>query len=112
MENKKLKTLSIAALVVSVLPLTTLVPVFLKLTLPEGVNTAWAGINVVCVVVGLILSIVCVKGEKSRSAVNIASTASAFCGLLMIGIVALALFMTYFVPFTFCADDFNHWHFH
>lgn len=96
MENKKLENLSIVALVVSVLPLTTLVPVFLKLTLPEGVNTAWAGINVACVVVALILSIVCVKGEKSRSAVNIASTVvSIFWGLLMIGIVALALFMTY-----------------
>ena len=96
MENKKLKKLSIAALIVSVLPLTTLVPVFLKLTLPESVNTAWAGMNVACVVVGLILSIVCVKSEESRSAVNIASTAvSVFLGLLMIGIVALALFMTY-----------------
>lgn len=96
MENKKLKTLSIAALIVSVLPLTTLIPVFLKLTLPEGVNTVWAGINVACVVVGLILSIACVKGEKSRSAVNIVSTAtSAFLSLLMIGIVALALLITY-----------------
>lgn len=96
MENKKLKTLSIAALVISVLPLTTLVPVFLKLTLPERVNTAWAGANIVCVVVGLILSIICVKSKESRSAVNIASTAvSAFLGLLMVGIVALALFMTY-----------------
>ena len=55
MENKKLKTLSIAALIVSVLPLATLVPVFLKLALPEGVNTVWAGANVACVVVGLIL---------------------------------------------------------
>ena len=96
MENKKLKKLSIAALIVSVFPLTTLVPVFLKFTLPESVNSAWAGMNVACVVVGLILSIVCVKSEESRSAVNIASTAvSAFWGLLMIGIVALALFMTY-----------------
>ena len=95
MENKKLKTLSIAALIVSVLPLATLVPVFLKLALPEGVNTVWAGANVACVVVGLILSIICVKSDESRSAVNIASTAiSAFLSLLMIGIVAMALVMT------------------
>ena len=91
MENKKLKTLSIAALVISVLPLTTLVPVFLKLTLPERVNTAWAGANIVCVVVGLILSIVCVKSKESRSAVNIASTSvSSFLMLLVLGILALA----------------------
>ena len=96
MENIKQKSLRIVALIVSVIPLVTLVPVFLKFTLPENVNSAWAGMNVACVVVGLILSIVCVKSEESRSAVNIASTAvSTFLGLLMIGIVALALFMTY-----------------
>ena len=95
MENKKLKTMSIVALIVSVLPLATLIPVFLKLSLPEGVNTAWAGTNVACVFVGLILSIICVKSGESRSAVNIASTAiSAFLSLLMIGIVAMALVMT------------------
>ena len=67
MEKKKLKKLSIAALIVSVFPLTTLVPVFLKFTLPESVNSAWAGMNVACVVVGLILSIVCVKARKAAA---------------------------------------------
>ena len=91
MENKKLKKLSIAALIVSVLPLTTLVPVFLKFTLPESVNSGWACMNVACVVVGLILSIVCVKSEESRSAVNIVSTSvSSFLMLLVLGILALA----------------------
>lgn len=96
MENRKLKNVSIAALIVSVLPLATLIPVFLKLTLPEGINAVWAGANVACVVVGLILSIICVRSDKSRSAINITSTAvSAFWSLLMIGIFAMALFMTY-----------------
>ena len=96
MENKKLKSLSIVALIISVLPLVTLIPVFLKITLPEGINTVWAGTNIACVVVGLSLSIICVKNEESRSAANIISTVvSALLGLLMVGIVALALFITY-----------------
>lgn len=96
MENKKLKTLSGVALVVSVLPLATLIPVFLKITLSEGISTAWAGVNLVCVVVGLILSIVCVKSNENRSPVNIASTViSAFWCLLMAGIVVLALLLTF-----------------
>ena len=43
MECKKLRTLSKVSLVISVLPLATLIPVFLKLTLPGGVSTAWGG---------------------------------------------------------------------
>ncbi len=42
MENKKRKTLSMAALIVSILPVATLVPVFLKVTLSERVNTVLA----------------------------------------------------------------------
>ena len=96
MENKKLKTLSSVALVVSVFPLATLIPVFLKITLSDGISTAWAGVNIVCVVAGLILSIVCVKSNESRSPVNIASTViSAFWCLLMAGIVVLALLLTF-----------------
>ena len=96
MENKKLKSLSIMALIISVIPLATLIPVFLKITLPEGVSTVWAGVNIASAVVGLILSIVCVKSEESRSPVNIASTiVSAFWCFLMIGMVALALLLTF-----------------
>lgn len=96
MENKKLKTLSIVALIVSILPLATLVPVFLKITLPEGLNTVWAGVNVASAVAGLILSAICVRSDESRSPVNIASTVfSAFWCLLMMGMVVLALFMTF-----------------
>ena len=96
MECKKLKTLSRISLVISVLPLATLIPVFLKLTLPEGVSTAWAGVNIACVAAGLILSIICVRSNESRSLVNIASTViSAFWCLLMAGIVALGFFLTF-----------------
>jgi hypothetical protein len=94
METKKMKTLSMVSLIISVLPLTTLIPVFLKITLPEGVGTAWAGTNIACVVVSLIISIICVKNRESRSAVNVISTLiSGFWGLLMIGIVILAMFL-------------------
>ena len=96
MENKKLKIISMVSLMVSVLPLATLIPVLLKITLPEGVSTAWAGVNIVCAVAGLILSIICVRSNESRSIVNIVSTViSAFWSLLMAGIVVIALFLTF-----------------
>ena len=96
MENKKLKTLSLVSLIISIIPAVTLIPVFLKITLPEGVSTVWAGVNIASAVVGLLLSIVCVKSEESRSPVNIASTiVSSFWCLLMIGIVVLALFLIF-----------------
>ena len=96
MENKKRKTLSMAALIVSILPAATLVPVFLKIILPEGVNTVWAGVNVVSAVAGFVLSGICVRSDESRSPVNIASTLiSAFWCMLMMGMVVLALFLTF-----------------
>ncbi len=96
MECKNKKTLSKVSLVISVFPLATFIPVFLKLTLPGGVSTAWAGVNIACVVAGLILSIICVRSNESRSLVNIASTViSVFWCLLMAGIVALGLFLTF-----------------
>ena len=96
MECKKLKTLSKVSLVISVFPLATFIPVLLKLPLPEGVRTAWAGVNIACASAGLILSIICVRSNESRSLVNIASTAiSVFWCLLMAGIVALGLILTF-----------------
>lgn len=95
MENKKLKNLSVVALMVSVLPLATLLPAFLKITLSEGVCSIWAGVNIVSVLVGVILSMICVWSKESRSAVNIVSTVvSVFWLLLMAGIVALAFILS------------------
>lgn len=85
-----------AALIISIFPASTLVPVFLKITFPEGVNTVWAGVNVASAVAGFILSGICVRSDESRSPVNIASTLiSAFWCLLMMGMVVLALFLTF-----------------
>ena len=90
---KKLQKLSLAALIVSLLPLATLVPVFLKITLPDGVRTVWAVCNIVLVLAGLSLSVICVK---SRSGVNILSTIiSVVLALMMLGIVALALVLNF-----------------
>lgn len=98
MEIKKMKALSLVSLIISVAPAATLIPVFLKITLPEGVNTVWAGVNIVCAVVGLLLSVVCVRSDESRSPVNIASAiVSTFWCLLMIGVVAMAVLLTFLV---------------
>ena len=96
MERKKLQSVSIAALIVSTLPLAALAPSFLHLSLSDGDRTTWAGANVVFILLGLILSVVCVRSRESRSIINIVSTAiSVFWLLLMVGIVALAMFLTF-----------------
>jgi len=94
--TKKHQKLSLAALVVSLLPLATLVPVFLKVTLPDGVRSVWAIVNIVSALAGLLLSVICVKSEESRSAVNITSIiVSVLLVLMMLGIIALALVMNF-----------------
>ena len=90
--TKMLQKLSLAALIVSLLPLLTLVPVFLKITLPDGVRMVWAICNIVLALAGLLLSVICVKNEESRSIVNIMSTlVSVVLVLMMLGIAVLAL---------------------
>ena len=94
MENKKLKSLSIMALIASVLPVATLVPAFFKITLSDGVRTVLTGLNIVFVLLGLLLSVVCVRNKESRSIINIMSTViSVLWILMMVGIVGLALFV-------------------
>ena len=94
--TKKLQKLSLAALIVSLLPLATLVPVFLKITLPDGVRMVWAICNIVLALAGLLLSVICVKSKESRSAVNIMSTViSVALVLMMLGIVALAMALNF-----------------
>lgn len=94
--EKKLQKLSLAALIVSLLPLATLVPAFLKITLPDGVRTVWAICNIALALAGLLLSVICVKSEESRSIVNIMSTIiSVVLVLMMLGIAALALVLNF-----------------
>jgi hypothetical protein len=76
--------------------LAALVPVFLKITLQDGVRIVWAICNIVLALVGLLLSVICVKSEESRSTVNIMSTViSVALVLMMLGIVALALVLDF-----------------
>ena len=94
--TKKLQKLSLAALIVSLLPLVTLVPVFLKVTLPDGVRSVWAIVNIASALAGLLLSVICVKSEESRSIVNIISTVISMALVLMIlGITALAIALNF-----------------
>ena len=58
MENKNMKTLSMAALIVSILPVATLIPVFLKITLSDGVRTAWAGAKKMDFLIELIVNFI------------------------------------------------------
>lgn len=94
--TKSKQKLSLAALTVSLLPFLTLVPVFLNVTLPDGVCAVWAVCNISLATAGLLLSLVCEKSGKSRSAVNILSTiTSAALVLMMLGIAAFALALNF-----------------
>lgn len=95
-DEKKLQKLSLTALIVSLLPLLTLVPVFLKITLPDGVRTVWAVCNIALVPVGLLLSAICVKSGESRSVVNIMSTIiSVVLVLMTAGIMVFILLLNF-----------------
>ena len=65
MEKKKLQSVSVAALIVSILPLAALAPSLLHFSLSAGIRTAWAGANTVFVLLGLTLSVVCVRSRKA-----------------------------------------------
>ena len=94
--TKKLQKLSLAALMISLLPLATLVPVSLKVTLPDGIRTVWAICNIILALAGLLLSVICVKSEESRSLANIMSTIiSVVLVLMMLGIIALAWILNF-----------------
>lgn len=96
MENKKFKKMSIAAVAISVLPLATFIPSLLNITLSDGVRSVWAGVNIVSVLIGFVLSVICVKNHDSRSIVNIIGIViSSLWILLICGILALAVFLNY-----------------
>lgn len=96
MEHKKLQKTSVAALTFSALPLSTFIPVLLKITLTDEVRSIWAGANIVFVLAALSFSVICVRSSESRSSVNIISMAiSAFWVLMIVGIVVLALFLNF-----------------
>ena len=93
---KGLQKTSVVALAAGVFPLLALVPVLLKITLPAGAGSIWAGANIVAALAGLCLSIACVKNKKSRSGINIAALLlNVSWGLMMAGIVVVALILNF-----------------
>lgn len=96
MVKKKLKTLNMVALIVSVLPVLTLIPIFLKITLSNGVRFIWTGANIVFALSSMLLSVICIRHKGNCSTVNIISMViSTLWILMMIGIVVLALFINF-----------------
>lgn len=96
MENKKLQKLSVTTLMISILPLATFVPTLFQITLADNVRSILAGVNIFSVLLGLVLSVICVKNRDSRSTINIISTViSSFWIMLMCGIVVLSLFINF-----------------
>ncbi len=96
MENKRLQKLSVAALVISILPLVSFVPALFHITLGGSLRSVLAGVNIFSVFLGLALSVICVKNRDSRSVINIISTIiSIFWAALMCGIVILSLFINF-----------------
>lgn len=95
MEKKKYYKLSIATLIISIMPLMTFIPIIFQIPLLANVRGMWAGANMLFVMLGFILSVICVKSKESRSAVNIvAMLVSIFWVLLIIGIVGLAVLLS------------------
>ncbi|MDE5699793.1 MAG: hypothetical protein K2I96_20715 [Lachnospiraceae bacterium] len=96
MENKRFQKLSVAALIVSILPLATFVPILFNMVLADNIRSIWAVVNILSVFWGLVLSIICVKSRDSRSMINIVSTViSSFWIVLICGIVILSLFINF-----------------
>lgn len=94
MNKKPLQGCSIAALLLSLLPLAALLPSRCNFSVPDGVRTLWACANIVFVLLGLSLSLLCVRSKESRSAINVAAAAvSSFWLLLMAALLALALIL-------------------
>lgn len=85
MANKKFQRLSTVALIASLLPLATFVPVLLNISLSDGTRTIWAAGNMVFAFLGVVLSVICVKNPESRSVMNIASTIISLIWVLNIG---------------------------
>ncbi|WP_027399990.1 hypothetical protein [Anaerovorax odorimutans] len=96
MKNEKIQKLGIAALIISILPLATFVPVLFKITLSDVVRNIWSGVNIVFAFTALCLSVICIRISKRRNIINIISIViSIFWVMILLGIVALALLLNF-----------------
>lgn len=95
-KDENFTKLSLAALVFSLFPLFTLFLTLLKISLTSNIQTVLAGANILFVLIGLVLSIICIRHTKNRTILNIFSAIiSFFWILLMIGIIGFALLNTF-----------------
>ena len=96
MQTKRYHKTSIVALIFSTLPLVTFIPTIFHITLTDTVRSVWAGGNMLSVMLGLILSIICVHIKERRSVINVISTIISFLWILLIAaIIFLALFLNF-----------------
>ena len=92
MKNEKANKTSVVALIVSILPAFTLIPVFLQITLSDGVRLVWVGFNMICVLLGFVLSIIGIRrSERKGHMEKVPMWISSFWMLMVIGILAIAL---------------------
>lgn len=95
MKRKTATTFSVIALICSVFPLLSFLLAALGITLSAGMQTALAGMNVSCALLGLVFSLACVRSRATRSVVNIISAVISTLWLVMIaGFLALALILS------------------
>ena len=92
MENKEVNKASIVAIIISILPILTLIPVFLQITLSDGVRLVWVGFNIICVLLGFIFSIIGIRrSERNGHIEKVPLWISSFWMLMVVGILAIAL---------------------
>lgn len=58
--------MSVVALITSILPVFTVIPVFLKMALPDGLRYTWTGFNMFCVLLRFILSIIGIRQSNEN----------------------------------------------
>ena len=96
MKTKRTTKLSIFTLIISALPLVTLLPVALHITMPDAVRTVWASINCVLILAALVLSLFQATNSERRNALSIVSLlVSIVLALNILACLGLALALTF-----------------
>lgn len=95
----KTNKISVASFILSVLPLLTLIAVFLHLSLPDNVNSTVTIANSISVLSALILAITQIRNKQKRNGFSIAAFIIS-CGLFlnMAAILTFALIYNIMLP--------------
>lgn len=96
MKKSILKPLSIIALICSIFPAMSYLLAMFSIDLSSGIQRVLVGVNIMCVILGLGLSGVCIRSNGIRNIINIVSIIiSIFWLLLIVGLLIFALFLSY-----------------